>query len=156
MSYLDKALMVNEKVCYSTKPHWIIFAPPIGWLIAAIVIALIGPETDLGRFTLGTPGYSLAYLAGIACFIFAIWTALATGIYYISSIFAITNQRVIMKVGFIRRSTLEILLQRVESIQLHQSVLGRILDYGSVIISGTGGSHDPMTDVPSPMKFRNL
>ena len=67
---------------------------------------------------------------------------------------AITNKRVIAKFGFISRNTMEISIQKVESIQVHQSLMGRMLDYGTLVISGTGTSHAPIPSISDPMAFR--
>jgi membrane protein YdbS with pleckstrin-like domain len=71
-----------------------------------------------------------------------------------TSEFAITNKRVLIKTGWIRRYSLETLLTKVESIRVDQSVLGRMLDYGTIIISGTGGSKEPFHKIAQPMMFR--
>lgn len=67
---------------------------------------------------------------------------------------AITNKKVIAKTGFIQRSTIEILLHKVESIQVHQSILGRLLNYGSIIVSGAGNPQAPIRGISSPLQFR--
>jgi uncharacterized membrane protein YdbT with pleckstrin-like domain len=71
-----------------------------------------------------------------------------------TSEFAITNKRVLIKTGWIRRYSLETLLTKVESIRVDQSVLGRMLDYGTVIINGTGGSKESFHKIAEPMMFR--
>ena len=73
---------------------------------------------------------------------------------YISTELAFTNKRVIAKVGFIKRDTVEMNTSKVETIQVHQSILGRILDYGTVIISGAGNPQAPIKGISEPMKFR--
>ena len=67
---------------------------------------------------------------------------------------AVTSKRLIVKYGFIRRSTIEINIGKVESIQVDQGVLGRMLDFGTLVISGTGTSHAPITGIADPMAFR--
>jgi len=67
---------------------------------------------------------------------------------------AITNKRVIAKFGFISRNTMEISIQKVESIQVQQSLTGRMLDYGTLVVSGTGTSHAPIPSISDPMAFR--
>lgn len=67
---------------------------------------------------------------------------------------AVTNKRVIAKFGLIRRNTVEQRVQKVESIQVQQSVLGRILGYGTIIVHGTGGARTPIADVASPFDFK--
>ena len=67
---------------------------------------------------------------------------------------AITNQRVIAKFGFVSRNTVEIAIPKVESIQVQQSMMGRMLDYGTLVISGTGTSHAPIPSIADPLAFR--
>ena len=67
---------------------------------------------------------------------------------------AVTTKRLIVKHGFIRRTTVEININRIESIQVDQSMLGRMLDFGTLVISGTGTSHAPIIGIAEPMAFR--
>jgi uncharacterized membrane protein YdbT with pleckstrin-like domain len=67
---------------------------------------------------------------------------------------AVTTKRVIVKHGFIQRSTIEINLNKVESIQVTQSLLGRMFDFGTLVISGTGSSHAPLEGIAEPLAFR--
>lgn len=67
---------------------------------------------------------------------------------------AITTKRVIVKVGFIRRSTVEININKVESIQVDQSLAGRLFDFGTLIISGAGSAQAPIPGISEPMEFR--
>jgi len=73
---------------------------------------------------------------------------------YKSTELAVTTKRVIVKHGFIRRQTVEINLNKVESIQVDQGVLGRVFDFGTLVISGTGTSHAPISGIAQPMAFR--
>jgi uncharacterized membrane protein YdbT with pleckstrin-like domain len=68
--------------------------------------------------------------------------------------FAITNKRVIIKIGLIRRRTIELNLTKIESVNVVQSVLGRILGFGSIIIVGTGGTKEIFLNIKQPLKFR--
>jgi uncharacterized membrane protein YdbT with pleckstrin-like domain len=73
---------------------------------------------------------------------------------YATSEFAITNKRVIVKRGLIRRQTLELNLQRVESVSVDQTILGRLLGYGTITIIGTGGTREPFRRIAHPLEFR--
>ncbi len=73
---------------------------------------------------------------------------------YKSTELAVTTKRIIVKHGFIRRSTIEINLNKAESIQVDQGLLGRLFNFGTLIISGTGTSHAPLTDIADPLAFR--
>ena len=71
-----------------------------------------------------------------------------------NSEFAVTNKRVLIKTGWIRRHSLEILLSKIEGIRVEQDVLGRMWDYGTIVVSGTGGSKEPFHRIAEPMLFR--
>ncbi len=74
---------------------------------------------------------------------------------YKSSEFGLTNRRVIMKVGMLRRRSLEVLLNKVESILVNQSTLGTVLRFGSITVTGTGGTKDTFHNVAGPIEFKN-
>jgi uncharacterized membrane protein YdbT with pleckstrin-like domain len=71
-----------------------------------------------------------------------------------TSEFAITNKRVIIKVGLISRRTLEMNLNKIESVNVHQGLLGRMLGYGTIVIVGTGGTKEPFAAISDPLTFR--
>jgi uncharacterized membrane protein YdbT with pleckstrin-like domain len=75
-------------------------------------------------------------------------------IQYQSTELAVTTRRVIVKHGFIRRRTVEINLSKAESIQVDQGLLGRLIDFGTLLIAGTGTSHAPLKGIADPMDFR--
>lgn len=154
-SYIDQSLLTGENVVYRTHPHWIIFAPTIGWVFGMLLTLMVLPETTLGKITIG--GTHPVYLIfSYLCFAGATVTGVIGYTIFRTSEYGITNKRVIVKVGFIQRRTLEILLPRIESIQVFQSVLGRILNYGTIVISGTGGSRDAFQNMPNPMLFHRI
>lgn len=69
---------------------------------------------------------------------------------------AVTNKRVVAKFGFIRRNTIELNIHKVESIQVHQGILGRIFNFGSLVISGAGNPQAPIPGISDPMVFRKV
>ena len=71
-----------------------------------------------------------------------------------TSEFAVTNRRVIIKVGLVSRRTVELNLEKVESIGVEQTILGRILGYGTIVVVGTGGTKEPFPRIADPMGFR--
>ena len=104
-SYIDQSLMSGEKVIYRTHPHWIIFAPTIGWLIGMLIALMVMPLYTIGKLTIGGthPLYLIFAYLGLA------GTTITGAIAYVvyrTSEYGITNKRVIVKVGFIQRSTL--------------------------------------------------
>jgi|TARA_Y100000294_G_C8558681_1_gene338162 uncharacterized membrane protein YdbT with pleckstrin-like domain len=71
-----------------------------------------------------------------------------------TSEFAITNKRIIIKVGLISRRTLEMNLSKIESVNVDQGILGRMLGYGTIVVIGTGGTKEPFAGISDPMTFR--
>ncbi len=138
MAYIDNNLMVGEEVVYRAKHHWIIFQWPIFLFSVGLVISLVAGE--------------FSYL--IMGVVLAILTSIPSLIVFKTSEFGVTNKRVIVKIGWIQRHSLETLLTKVEAIQVNQEILGRILNYGSITISGTGGSREPFHKIAAPLEFR--
>jgi uncharacterized membrane protein YdbT with pleckstrin-like domain len=75
-------------------------------------------------------------------------------IQYTSSEFAITNKRVIIKVGLISRRTLEMNLPKIETVNVNQGIFGRMLGYGTITVVGTGGTRESFPNITSPLEFR--
>lgn len=124
-SYVQGSLTKNERVIYEGK----------------VSIASLLPLILLGLVMLFASGIGVIFL-------------IMAAIKYFTLEMAITNKRVIAKHGMIRRSTVEINLQRIESIQVHQSILGRIFNYGSIIVAGAGSPQAPVPGISNPMEFR--
>lgn len=68
--------------------------------------------------------------------------------------FAITNRRLIIKTGLISRKTFEMNLSKIESVNIDQTILGRILGYGTIIIVGSGGTREIFPSIKNPLEFR--
>lgn len=133
MKYIEEHLLPDEKVLYTTTLHWIIWAPAVLLLLIAL---------------------SFVKYTGWWIFILPILSGVNALINYLTSEFGVTNKRVMMKTGFISRKSLELLLPKVEGVQVDQGIIGRMLDYGTITVSGTGGSHTPFPNVQKPMELR--
>ncbi len=112
-----------------------------------------------------SPGETVVYRAKLHAIIFLpgiILTPLIIGLPMLLSAWirrantelAVTSKRVIAKVGLFHRTTLELNLSKVETIGVDQSLLGRILNYGTVVVVGTGGTKEPFPNIADPMAFR--
>src|ERR1035438_1960944 len=130
--YIDDILQPGEKVLYSTNAHWIFYLQAIGAWIAALVLLILSRMTT-------TEGLVLLCLSAAAVVALAAlyWTATAWFHRWTTET-DVTNLRVVHKTGFIKRRTFEISLDKVESVDVNQSILGRILNYGDVTILGVG------------------
>jgi uncharacterized membrane protein YdbT with pleckstrin-like domain len=139
-SYIQQTLLTKEKLLHLTRPHWVIFLMPLVLMLFAWVLPAVPPFIDM--------------IARIIL-LFGIIRAIRAVIFYYTSEYGITNKRVLIKMGWIRRTSLEIYLNRVESIKINQSILGRFLNYGSIRVIGMGGSSDEFSFVPDPVQFRH-
>jgi uncharacterized membrane protein YdbT with pleckstrin-like domain len=141
MSYVDKNLMPGEKIIYRTHLFWVVFLWPILWFVVAIWLYSAGVAN-------GSVFAALVLLLVAFPMLFDAFVARRT------SEFAVTSKRVLIKTGLTRRHSLETLLNKIEGIHVEQGILGRIADYGTIIITGTGGSKEPFHRIANPMKFR--
>lgn len=143
MTYLDEHLLDGEHIVYRARLHWTIFTTGIIVVLLGIALAIVLRMYDPQYWYLG------AALAGIGLLL-----AIPPAINYNSSEFAVTNKRVLSKTGFIQRESDETLLSKVEAVSVDQGILGRILDFGSVIITGSGGTEDSFPRIAQPLEFR--
>ena len=120
-----------------------------GALVKGEQIVHTGHVSLWGLWHLIALGILLLPLFGIGLIFLAI-----AYVRYKSTELAVTTKRIIVKYGFIRRQTIEINLNKAESIQVDQGILGRLFDFGTLVISGTGTSHAPLTGISEPMAFR--
>jgi len=152
MTYIQKTLMSGEQVLYLTHPHWIVFVSSVLWLLLIIFLPMVNTGTAAGVVVFGA---TLCEWTVRFAWIIFLYTLLSNIILYTASEYVITDRRIIMKTGFIRRNIFEVFLQKIESVQVVQSVLGRILNYGSITIGGVGGSKDMFYLIPHPLQFRH-
>jgi uncharacterized membrane protein YdbT with pleckstrin-like domain len=147
--YIDDILQPGEKVLYSTNAHWIFFLPAIGgWILAAALLVLSGMVPP------GPPVLVCLAVAAIAA-IFALYKTVTAWFHRWTRETDVTNLRVVHKEGFIKRQTFEMSLDKVESVDVNQSILGRILNYGDVSIFGVGEGNKTIDTIASPLEFRN-
>jgi len=144
MSYVESNLLPNEQVTYWAKLHWIIYLWPMVFLLGAVAVAVAVSALGLNGGWIAS-----AVLAGIALLSF-----LPPWVDSLSSEFAVTDKRVLIKVGLIRRHSLELLLQKVEGIGVDQTLTGRILGYGTITVTGTGGTRESFARISRPLEFR--
>jgi uncharacterized membrane protein YdbT with pleckstrin-like domain len=98
-------------------------------------------------------GSSLICLSALF-FITAVIMVFQAIIIMVSTEFGVTNRRIIAKTGFIRRQSLEILLSKVESVFVNQTILGRMLNFGTVTVTGTGGTRGSFRAIVNPIEIR--
>jgi uncharacterized membrane protein YdbT with pleckstrin-like domain len=147
MSYVQRVLQPGEVVRHTASAHWIVYWPGALCMIAAVAILIFGRTVWPHPFVWHWVA-SLIALIGLFLLIrewFGWWT----------TEIAVTNLRVIYKTGLVKRRTKEMNMDKVESVEVDQSILGRILDYGTVTITGTGAGLEALSGVAQPIELRN-
>ena len=154
MGYVERHLLPDERVLYKTRLHWIMLLKP--WLLVLLGVAVFAwswwVEESSGAWV--DTRSALRYLGGAVTVAGLLWL-LVRYIEMRTSEFAATTVRLILKVGLIARYTTELLISRVESIAIAQSLAGRLLDYGDLTVTGTGGVREVFRSVKNPVEFRN-
>jgi hypothetical protein len=173
MAYIESSLTSDETVIYLAKTHWAFFSTPVVYSLVATLflfdglgemirllglggfneklgftqlLANVSTATGLGAHTIVS--YSFFVIAGIY-----LYTHL---IRFFTTEIGLTNQRVIVKVGWLRIDTVELLLDKVETIMVHQGLFGRIFSFGTIAFIGAGNSGGNFTWVSDPMKFKEM
>jgi uncharacterized membrane protein YdbT with pleckstrin-like domain len=154
MGYIEDNLLPDEIIIAKAKIHWAIFIYPIfifvfGLLLVPII--RITPE----------PGLTYSAFA-LFIMIFITWIIPALGLFvlivacfsYITTEFALTDRRIIAKVGILNQHSIEVMINKIESIRVSQPILGRILNYGTIIVIGSGGTHQRFKNISQPMQLR--
>jgi uncharacterized membrane protein YdbT with pleckstrin-like domain len=147
--YIDEILQPGEKVLYSTNAHWMFYLPAIGvWIGVAILLVASGmvmvPTLML-----------LCWACAAVLAILALYMTAKAWFHRWTTETDVTNMRVVHKTGFIKRRTFEMALDKVESVDVNQSILGRILNYGDVTINGVGEGNETIKTIASPLEFRS-
>src|SRR5215216_4034504 len=149
MASLDDQLLAGERIVYRTRPHWILFGGPLLAVLAGLVIG-VALQLTVHDYRYPYAGwYAGAALLGVALLL-----AVPPAIRYLSSDFAVTDKRVLARMGILHRQSLETLLTKIEGIGVEQDVWGRMLGYGSITITGTGGTRESLPGIPRPLEFR--
>jgi uncharacterized membrane protein YdbT with pleckstrin-like domain len=147
--YIDDILQPGEKVLYSTNAHWIFYWPAIvAWIVAALLLFE-------SRATMNESIALLCLSAAAVVAIAALYWTFQAWFHRWTTETDVTNLRVVHKTGFIKRRTFEMSLDKVESVDVDQSILGRLLNYGNVTVRGVGEGAETIKTIASPLDFRN-
>ncbi|MGC2411191.1 MAG: PH domain-containing protein [Stellaceae bacterium] len=149
MKYVEQVLQPGETVTYATSLHWLVYLRAILLMILAILclIAARAVAEPVAQISLNI----IAALLGL----FALASGLDAVIRRSTTELAVTDRRVIYKTGIFQRHSMEMNRSKVETVGVDQSILGRILGYGTVMVRGTGGSFEPIRFIGDPLSFRS-
>ena len=145
-SYVEKVLQPNETVLATGHMHWIVYVRGVALILLGL-ICLLAPVTGSIVILLRIAG-GLILLVGAVAF-------LRSWIRKVTTEVAVTNKRVIKKTGLVQRLTAEMNMDKVESVDVDQSILGRLLDYGTIVIRGTGSGLEGLRYIAKPLELRS-
>ncbi len=149
-SFVAQGLTVNEHIVFYTKLHRVIFITPLAWGTLGLVSVLGSVTTDASAvndsWVASAPGLVIALLS-------LMWLTVRY-VEYRTSEFAITTQRIVLKVGVLKTRSLELLLPQIEGIAVEQSLVGRFWDYGTLVVGGTGGTKESFKRIAHALEFR--
>ena len=161
LSYVEKNLVAGEALLYQTRHHWIVLLGPLlvslllGIPGLGLLVESIATKSGNSQAS-GSTGISAGGMAIIGLILLV--AAIGTFAYGIAkrnaTEMAVTNKRVLIKTGMASRRTLDVILTRVESIGVEETVPGRMLGYGTVIVRGTGGTPETFVMIAHPQEFR--
>ena len=146
MGYVERHLLPGERVVYKTRLHWVLFVKPVLVVLAGVILGVLLRQVQDPRWL---------WIFGAAVALIGLVWAFVHYVEVMTSEFAVTTSRLILKVGLISRYTTELLLAKVESIGVQQGLIGRLLNYGDLTVTGTGGAREVFRRVRDPIGFRN-
>ena len=168
MSYLTNVVRPDEQVLAQGKLHWIIYYPAIAWLVIGVILLLrfygaSEPGTlHVVRYLVGQPvqiGLGKLHHAGVWLFVLCAYLtflhALIISMRKLTTEIAVTDRRVIYKTGVIATHTDEMNMDKIESVLVDQTMMGGLLNYGTVDIRGTGEGLENLRYISSPISLRN-
>jgi uncharacterized membrane protein YdbT with pleckstrin-like domain len=155
MAYYTKVLLPDEQVRTVGRLHWAIYLK--AWL-CLILAALSGTAYLYFKSPGADPTADAASIVpgGVAAIflLFGIVMMLSAWLRRVTTEIVVTDRRVIFKEGFVRRRTMEMNMNKVETVDVVQSITGRIFNYGTILIRGTGSSYEPLRLIGDPLTLR--
>jgi uncharacterized membrane protein YdbT with pleckstrin-like domain len=155
MSYIQKTLLPDERIMYWSQLHWVIY---LKGLTITIFGGLVGFNSEWLLATLVGPQMAHSYFKGLAAcalgiVVIGVFFLLRAYVRQTTTELAVTNRRIIAKYGFISRTTFEIMISRITGANFDQTVVGRIMGFGTILVHGAGGEVSPIDLVADPERF---
>ena len=147
MGYAERVLQPGETIAYRAKLHWVIYFVGLVLIVAAICLAVAAVVLKMESIRVGL------LLAALIALFLGLFQLIRAWIVAVNTEIIVTSRRVIYKTGFVSRNTVEMNLDKVESVLVQQSILGRMLDFGTVIIRGVGAGLEPVDNIGAPLEL---
>ena len=152
MPYYAKVLQAGETVQHLGRLHWIVFWKAIPALILAVALAIVGMVIYDPQILWLPYVFDAAALLSL---LIAIVQGFAALLRCWTTEIVVTDRRILFKTGLISRHTVEMNTTKIETVDVDQPIVGRMLDFGTVTVRGTGSSMEPMRQVSQPLQLRN-
>lgn len=140
MSYIQNNLQAGEEIKYKADIHWYIFAYPVILLLLSAFFS----SAQTGLF----------YYVSIFLLLSGLFQLIKRILLKMGAEYVVTNKKVILKSGILNRDALELVLNKCEGIRINQSFMGRMLGFGSIVVT-TGGVTNKFDFITNPIMFRN-
>lgn len=141
MSYIQNNLQAGEEIKYKADIHWYIFVYPVILLL-------------MGAFFYSARQAGFVYYIGLFLLLAGLFQLVKRILLKMGAEYVVTNRRVILKSGILSRDALELILNKCEGLRINQSIMGRLLGFGSIVVT-TGGMTNAFHFIADPMRFRN-
>ena len=152
MSYVDRLLAPGETVLHRTLRHWVVL---MRWIGSAVVLAVLGVAMASIYGFAGWQGSSIGAWIGVGLLVIAALVALPAILRWVTEVYLVTDRRVIRVAGVLHKQTLDSGLAKVNDVRLTQTVLGRLLGYGTLeIITASDSGINRLEYLPRPMAFK--
>jgi len=147
MGYAERVLQPGETIAYRARLHWVIYL--LGIVFAIVAVAAAGGAVTLKNETLRI---ALIVIAALALVV-GLYQMVRAWLWQANTEITVTTRRIIYKTGFISRNTVEMNLDKVESVLVQQGLAGRLLGFGTVIVRGVGAGLEPIPLIARPLQL---
>ena len=156
MSYVEHVIQPGETLVYRAPLHWIVYVRGMTLAVIGVIVLAYGASSPEGPPGSWQDILHVAIMAiGAFLLLVAALSLAAAFIRRHTTEIAVTSRRAIYKTGVVRRITSEISVDKIETVLVDQGILGRILNFGTIVIRGTGGGLEPVRNIGDPLTFRS-
>jgi uncharacterized membrane protein YdbT with pleckstrin-like domain len=148
MGYAEKVLQPGETIAYRAHLHWIIY------LMGLVLVVFAAGAAAIAAVALKGQGFRVGLIVvALIALMLGLFQMIRAWLWAVNTEITVTSRRIIYKTGFISRNTVEMNLDKVESVLVQQGLAGRMLDYGTVIIRGVGAGLEPVSNIAAPLQL---
>jgi uncharacterized membrane protein YdbT with pleckstrin-like domain len=155
-AYHTKVMLPDEQLRAIGRLHWAIYLR--SWIFLILAAAAGIDFLHLRSANAGSPDDSISLVLEVVggfLLIVGLFLLVSAWVRRVTTEIVVTDRRILFKEGFLRRRTMEMNMSKVETVDVVQSIPGRIFNYGTILIRGTGSSYEPLSLIGDPLTLRN-